>query len=105
MRTPRVLAAMASVALGLTMLVPVHAKTISASGHGPGQVKRGCSEGGDVYFPKTGPKSTYGCMHSDGSGIVCGGVKPKYQRTCDTFRQAPVGQHLPSRKAAGKTSS
>jgi hypothetical protein len=29
---------------------------------------------------------TMGCMNSDGSGVVCGGVTAKQQKTCDTFR-------------------
>lgn len=61
----------------------------------PDAVEGRCTESGGVHFPKTGPNSTYGCINSDGSGIVCGGVTAKDKRTCDTFMQTPP--RLPTR--------
>jgi hypothetical protein len=29
---------------------------------------------------------TFGCVMSDGSGVVCGGVTAAQKKTCDTFR-------------------
>jgi hypothetical protein len=54
-----------------------------------------CKGTGGVTFPKTGPNSTFGCMNSDGSGIVCGGVKKSDKTTCDIFMQTPP--RLPTR--------
>ena len=35
----------------------------------------------------TGPTTaTTGCVMSDGSGVVCGGVTGQQQQSCDTFR-------------------
>ena len=99
MNTQRALAGLASLALGLMVQLPAHSKTISVSGHGPGQVKKSCSGAGDVYFPKKGSKGTYGCMHADGGGIVCGGVTPKFQRTCDT---PPGTQRQPPAEPQGR---
>ena len=40
---------------------------------------------GTTWSP--GPTTaTSGCIMSDGSGVVCGGVTSEQQRTCDTFR-------------------
>ncbi len=40
---------------------------------------------GTTWVPgKTG--HTSGCIMSDGSGVVCGGVTAAQKKTCDTFR-------------------
>lgn len=64
----------------------------------PDAVEGRCFEKG-VYFPKTGPNSTYGCMYDDGSGIVCGGKTKKDKETCDTFIKTPP--RLPTRWETG----
>jgi hypothetical protein len=46
------------------------------------RVKSKC---GGIFLPKN-KQGTYGCVNDDGTGIICGGVKPVHQRTCDTFR-------------------
>ena len=61
----------------------------------PDGVEGKCNESGGVFFPKTGPNSTFGCINEDGSGIVCGGITAKNKRTCDTFMQTPP--RLPTR--------
>ena len=69
----------------------------------PDGVEGKCNESGGVFFPKTGPNSTFGCINEDGSGIVCGGITAKNKRTCDTFMQTPP--RLPTRwetEMAGK---
>ena len=65
----------------------------------PNFVEGKCGAGGGVYFPKTGPHSTYGCINDDGSGIVCGGKTEKDKKTCDTFMKTPP--RLPTRWEAG----
>lgn len=67
------------------------AKSVSLQSQG--KVKGGCSSPGDVYFPKDS-NGVYGCVKSNGGGIVCGG-SGKYARTCDTFMKAPP--RLPTR--------
>ena len=70
----------------------------------PDKVEGACGESGGTFFPKTGKNSTYGCINSDGSGIVCGGITKRDKATCSTFLQAPSGQPqaataLPDRKS------
>ena len=90
---------LSSVSLYLVLLTaglvagPVQAEQIPAEK--PDRVEGRCYESGGLYFPKTGPNSTYGCIKKDGSGIVCGGKSAKHKRTCDTFRQVPP--RLPTR--------
>jgi len=72
------------------------AKRIPIKGHSQQDVQSTC---GGIYLPKNRPNGTYGCVNDDGSGIICGGVKPKHQRTCDTFRvrsgdQGPLAERL-----------
>jgi len=46
---------------------------------------------------------TYGCMHGDGSGIVCSGVTANQKKTCSTFRTGSFpSPKLPTREEAGK---
>ena len=65
----------------------------------PDVIEGRCGTSGGLYFPKTGPNSTYGCINEDGSGIVCGGVTAKDKKTCDTFKKTPP--RLPTRQEAG----
>lgn len=65
----------------------------------PDIVEGKCGNSGGVFFPKTGPNSTYGCINDDGSGMVCGGKTPKDKQTCDTFLKTPP--RLPTRWEAG----
>ncbi len=85
------------------MASSVAAKDVSIKGNGPSQVKASCSGDGDVYWIPGKSGHTYGCMHADGSGIVCSGVTPKQKKTCSTFRTGsfPVPK-LPTREDAGK---
>jgi hypothetical protein len=98
------LSAIIAVVLASLVVDPAMAKTISIKGHKPDQVQGKCSGDGDVYFSKdNNPNGTYGCLHADGSGIVCGGYSDKYKKTCDTFRTAsfPVPK-VPTREEAIK---
>ena len=61
---------------------PALARRIPIKGNSQSQVKSAC---GGIFLPKN-KQGTYGCVNDDGSGIICGGVKPVHQRTCDTFR-------------------
>jgi hypothetical protein len=72
------------VVLAVTSLFaePAFATRIPIKGHSQSQVKSAC---GGIFLPKN-KQGTYGCVNDDGSGIICGGVKPVHQRTCDTFR-------------------
>lgn len=63
-----------------------------------GKVKSDCAASGGVNFPKKGANGTYGCMNSDGSGIVCGGVTKTQKKTCDTFLKVPP--RIPTRDEA-----
>ena len=95
-------AIVAVVVTGL-MAHPAMAERVSIRGHGQDEVKKECSGDGDVSWTKHGSNRTYGCMHADGSGIVCGGNTAEEKKTCDTFRTAsfPVPK-LPTRDAASK---
>ena len=66
-------------------------------------VQKSCQGDGDVYWIPGGTGHTYGCMHGDGSGIVCSGVTAKQKKTCSTFRttSSPVPK-LPTRDDAMK---
>jgi hypothetical protein len=68
------------------------------------KVKRSCQNEGDVSWVK-GTGHTYGCMHADGSGIVCSGVTNAQKNSCSTFRTSsfPVPK-LPTRDEAIKAS-
>jgi hypothetical protein len=78
-----------SAVLMLTLGNLASAKQIDIEGHDQNQVKDSCKGKGDTYWPKTGDDTTYGCMHNDGSGIVCGGYNDKYKGSCDTFMKVP----------------
>ena len=73
----------------------VMAERVKLGSTGAKNTMSSCKGGGGVTFPKTGPNSTFGCMNSDGSGIVCGGVKKSDKTTCDIFMQTPP--RLPTR--------
>jgi hypothetical protein len=93
MRVRATLTAIAAVvALGF-LAESAMAETISIKGHAQKDVKGDCGGSGDVYFSPS-KYGVYGCMHGDGSGIVCGGTG-KDKKTCDTFKTAPP--HLPTR--------
>jgi hypothetical protein len=62
------------------------AKEVSIKNHSKSQVQGDCGGKGDVYWIPGKTGHTYGCMHEDGSGIVCGGVTSKQKQTCSTFR-------------------
>jgi hypothetical protein len=58
------------------------AEKISTDGHNPDQVQAKCT---DTYFaPGKNNNGVYGCLNSDGSGIVCGG-KGNQKNTCETW--------------------
>lgn len=77
------------------------AEEVSIKGHNHDQVQGKCSGDGDVYWTEGKTGSTYGCLHADGSGIVCGGVTAQQKNTCSTFFQASFPKRqLPTRGAA-----
>jgi hypothetical protein len=79
------------------------AKEISIKNHSKGQVQADCGGDGDVYWIPGKTGHTYGCMHGDGSGIVCGGVTASQKKTCSTFRTGSFpSPKLPTRDEAGK---
>jgi len=79
----------------------VLAKTVSIAGNSRTQVEGKCGTSGGVFWKEGSTGHTYGCMNSDGSGIVCSGVTAAQKKSCDTFRQAPVA-HFPTRDEAAK---
>ena len=90
----------------LAMTTLAFAEEISIKGHNHDQVQGKCSGDGDVYWVEGKTGHTYGCMHEDGSGIVCGGVSPKQKKTCSTFREATFPKiQVPTRAGAGETRS
>ncbi len=62
------------------------------------QVKSDCAASGGIYVSKM-PHGVYGCMNSDSSGIVCGGVG-NYKNNCSTFQKLPP--RLPTREEITK---
>jgi hypothetical protein len=56
------------------------AAKISTDGHNPDQVQGKCT---DTYFAPNA-NGVYGCLNSDGSGIVCGGEGSE-KNTCYTW--------------------
>ncbi len=78
-------AILAFAAIGL-MAHSAMAERISIKGHNQDQVQGKCSGDGDVFWIPGKSGKTYGCLHADGSGIVCGGVTADDKKTCDTFR-------------------
>jgi hypothetical protein len=81
------------------------AETVSIKGHSKDSVQGKCSGDGDVSWVQGKSGHTYGCMHADGSGIVCSGVTAAQKKTCDTFRVAPRAFPYPTREEAGKLGS
>jgi hypothetical protein len=81
------------------------ADQVSIKGHNHDKVQGKCGGDGDVYWVEGKTGHTYGCMHPDGSGIVCGGVTKEQKKTCDTFRLAPRQFPIPTREEAGKVDS
>ncbi|MGC2185367.1 MAG: hypothetical protein WA637_19020 [Terriglobales bacterium] len=74
------------------------AKEVSIKNHSKSQVQGDCGGEGDVYWIPGKSGHTYGCMHGDGSGIVCSGVTPKQKQTCSTFRTGSFpSPNLPTR--------
>lgn len=89
-------------AIGVTA-EPAMAKEVSIKTHSQSQVKGDCGGDGDVYWVPGKSGHTYGCMHGDGSGIVCGGVTAAQKKTCSTFRTASFpSPKLPTRDDAAK---
>jgi hypothetical protein len=79
------------------------AKEVSIKGHSQSQVKGSCGGDGDVYWVPGSSGHTYGCMHGDGSGIVCSGVTAAQKKTCSTFRTGSFpAPKFPTRDEAGK---
>ncbi len=64
----------------------VSAKEISIKGNSKSAVIKGCGAAGDVYWVQGENGHTYGCMHGNGSGIVCGGVTKTQKASCSTFK-------------------
>jgi hypothetical protein len=81
------------------------AEVVSIKDHNKDKVQGKCSGDGDVYWVEGKSGHTYGCMHADGSGIVCGGVSKEQKKTCDTFKLAPQKVPFPIRGEAGKLES
>ncbi len=81
------------------------AETVSIKEHSKDKVQGKCGEEGDIYWANAGTGHTYGCVHPDGSGIVCGGASQAQKKTCDTFKLAPRKFPFPNREEAGKTVS
>jgi hypothetical protein len=80
------------------------AEEVSIKGNSHTRVQGKCSDDGDVYWTEGKTGSTYGCLHADGSGIVCGGVTAQQKQTCSTFRQASFQKpQLPTRDLARRT--
>jgi hypothetical protein len=82
------------------------AETVPIKEHNKDKVQGKCSGEGDVFWVQGKTGHTYGCMHADGSGIVCSGVSPEQKKTCDTFKLAqPQKFPFPTREEAGKLAS
>jgi hypothetical protein len=88
--------------LAVTMFGEVsRAEEVSIKGNSHDRVQGKCNGDGDVYWTEGKTGSTYGCLHADGSGIVCGGVTAQQKKTCSTFRQASFSKpQLPTRSLA-----
>ena len=88
--------------LAVLMFGPIsRAEEVSIKGNSHNRVQGRCSGDGDVYWTEGKTGSTYGCLHADGSGIVCGGVTAQQKNTCSTFRQASFPKpQLPTRNLA-----
>jgi len=80
------------------------AETVPIAGHSKDKVQGKCSGDGDTFWTQGKSGQTYGCMHADGSGIVCGGGKSDQKKTCDTFKVAPPPFPFPTRDGAEKPS-
>jgi hypothetical protein len=79
------------------------AKEVSIKNHSQSKVKGSCGGDGDVYWVPGSTGHTYGCMHGDGSGIVCGGVTAAQKKTCSTFRTGSFpSPKFPTRNEAAK---
>ena len=63
---------------GLSASANVLAK--EAASPGKDKVAANCSRGGGINLPDNG--TTYGCVKSDGTIVMCGGVKPSHKNTC-----------------------
>jgi hypothetical protein len=80
----------------LLLTQPASAKQIPIEGFTPASVKAAC--GGGTFWGGKGGE--FGCLNSDGTGVVCGGSgkgpdgKP-YSQTCDTLDRVTV--HMPTR--------
>src|SRR5262249_52773882 len=88
------LAALLPFAMIAVIAASVMAKEVPIKGNSKKDVKIRCDESGGTYWP-TSAGGTYGCVNSDGSGIICGGVTAHDKKTCGTFRQVPP--RIPSR--------
>ena len=84
----------------LCFAISAFAERVSIKDHSQTRVQGACGQSGGVYVPKKGRDGTYGCMNSDGGGIVCGGVSKNDKKTCDTFLTLPPS--LPTRSEALK---
>jgi hypothetical protein len=57
-------------------------KEVPIQGNSKTQVKDRCDKGGGKYWPDSAG-GTYGCVNTDGSGIICGGQTAKDKKTCE----------------------
>jgi len=64
-----------------TLTCRAEAAVVSTDGHSPDQVQGKCT---DTYFGPNKSSGVYGCLNSDGSGIVCGG-KGQEKNRCYTW--------------------
>jgi hypothetical protein len=86
--------------------VPATTEEVSIKGHNKDQVQGKCDGDGDVYWTQGKTGHTYGCMHADGSGIVCSGVTAAQKKTCSTFKTASFPKpNLPTREEAAKAAA
>jgi hypothetical protein len=86
MRLRVTLLALFVVCLSALSASPALAKTVPIASHSQAAVKKAC---GGVFWPAGGTTATYGCLNSNGTGIVCGGRTPAQKKTCSTMRLAP----------------
>jgi hypothetical protein len=81
----------------LSLTQPTSAKQIPIQGFSRDAVKAACGSG--TFWGGKGGE--YGCLNSDGTGVVCGGKgnDPKgkpYSQTCDTLDRVTI--HIPTRE-------
>ena len=75
---------------------PALAKESPIKNHSPTKVEGKCNTDGGTYFNNG---TTYACLYTNGSVIVCGGVTPHQKQTCYESSARPNVRpfHLPTR--------